>query len=152
MKKFVLLPAIAAFLAPTLAQAEPVRVASAVFVEKVIPSANGRTDRVLQRAVQVRRGDQLVFIVDWQAQKAANFTVTNPLPPTIAYQKSATGSEEVSVDGGHTWGKLEWTRIREPDGQWRVASPEDVTHVRWHVPLPVAARGAGRILYRGIVR
>ena len=34
----------------------------------------------------------------------------------------------------------------------RLATPEDVTHVRWRVPADHAAAGRGQIAYSGIVR
>jgi hypothetical protein len=53
----------------------------------------------------------------------------------------------VSVDGGKTWGKLGKLRIGS-----RLATPEDVTHVRWRISAAHAALGRGDIAYSGIVR
>jgi hypothetical protein len=59
--------------------------------------------------------------------------------------------EEISIDGGRSWGKLGMLMIRDTSGT-RLASPEDVTHVRWRIPASVAARGTGTIAYSAIVR
>lgn len=128
------------------ALAAPVKLANAVFVERHDESERAR---VLEPARTLRRGDKLVYVVSWQtnAARPERFTITNPLPRTVSYQRSASTAEEVSVDGGKRWGKLEALRIGE-----RIATPEDVTHVRWHVPPVVAARGSGRITYSAIVR
>jgi hypothetical protein len=85
-----------------------------------------------------------VTIISWR-QASGSFTVTNPVPRHLAYQGSAVDDEEVSVDGGRTWG-----RIGELSIGARQATAEDVTHVRWHVPA--ARASAGRIAYSGIVR
>jgi hypothetical protein len=90
----------------------------------------------------------VVYVVSWYRMGGSGgFTVTNPLPRTVYYQGSADGEEEVSIDGGKHWGKLDDLRIGT-----RIATPEDVTHVRWHVPANQAARGAGEITYSAIVR
>ncbi|HKX79773.1 MAG TPA: hypothetical protein VJM34_14740 [Novosphingobium sp.] len=130
----------------TLGATPPVATRSAVFVEKQMP---GRT-RWLEPASALSRGDRVVTILSWQRLgngEGDGFTITNPLPRVIAYQKSARSDEQVSVDGGRTWGRLSDLRIGS-----RVASPEDVTHVRWRIPADRAAQGRGQIAYSGIVR
>ena len=151
MRKLYLLAAVPPALVAVAAEASPVQFASTVFVERFVPGPGGRISRVLERADQLKRGDQVVFVVNWRAAASNEFTVTNPMPRSVSFQKSSDGREEVSVDGGRTWGRLEVLRVRDGAG-WRGANPEDVTHVRWHVPTPVAARGEGQILYRGVVR
>lgn len=117
---------------------------SAVYVERAQPG----DVRVLEPASQLSRGDRIVTVVTWQLKSGnGGFSVTNPLPRGIYYQGSASGDEEVSVDGGRSWGKLGQLRLGN-----RVATPEDVTHVRWHVPATQAVAGRGNIAYSGIVR
>lgn len=120
---------------------------SAIYVER----SNGLT-RSLSQADRLSRGDRVVTILTWQKQGGARndnsgFTVVNPLPRQIAYQGSARDDEEVSVDGGHTWGRLGELTVGA-----RLATAEDVTHVRWHVAAKQAAQGQGRIAYSAIVR
>ena len=125
----------------------PVALDSAVFVER----QRGDNIRSLEPASRLSRGDRVVTIVSWRRQGgnggSNGFTLVNPLPRAIAYQASARDSEEVSVDGGRSWGHLGELRIGA-----RLATPEDVTHVRWRVPANHAAAGSGRIAYSGIVR
>ena len=131
--------------APNAAQAQgAVAIDSAVFVERVKPGAV----RLLEPARELKRGDRLVYVVSWQRRAGdGGFTVTNPLPRTVSFQRSAAGDEQVSVDGGKRWGNLEDLRIGT-----RIATPEDVTHLRWRVAPEEAAKGAGRITYSAIVR
>jgi hypothetical protein len=117
---------------------------SAVYVERAQPG-NARS---LEPASRLSRGDRVVTILSWYRMGGdGGFTITNPLPRAIAYQASARDDQEVSVDGGRTWGRLGELRVGN-----RLATPEDVTHMRWRVPATSAARGQGRIAYSGIVR
>ncbi|GAA4767666.1 hypothetical protein [Novosphingobium ginsenosidimutans] len=117
---------------------------SAVFVERITPQSG----RMLEPANDLSRGDRVVYVVRWYKLGGdGGFVVTNPLPRSVYYQGSANGDEEVSIDGGRTWGKLGLIRIGD-----RVATPEDVTHVRWRVDPRTASRGQGRIAYSAIVR
>jgi hypothetical protein len=121
-------------------------------VEKFVTAPGGRTSRVLARADRLNPGDNVIFVVNWTARRGSEFTVTNPLPRAVAFQRSVDGAEEVSVDGGYTWGRMQDLRVRERDGAIRSATPEDVTHLRWRVPGALALRGSGQLTYRGVVR
>ena len=139
--------------APPLAHAAPVTVANSVYVEREVSVGKGKSARVLEPASALRRGARLVYVVSWRALQARGerLTITNPLPRTIAYERSSGGDEDVSVDGGRSWGKLEALRLR--DGSvWRHATPQDVTHIRWQVPPQLALAGSGRLTWSGIVR
>ena len=142
-RSFISLAGAVCLAAPAIA-APLIALDSAIFVEKVAPGKG----RMLQPAAQLNRGDRVVYVVSWYRMGGTGaFTVTNPLPRSVYYQGSADGSEEVSLDHGKTWGRLE--RMRFGD---RMATPEDVTNVRWHVPASEAARGSGEITYSAIVR
>lgn len=134
-----------ALAAPAAAVATPlIALDSAVFVERVQPGKG----RLLQPASSLRRGDRVVYVVSWYKMGGDGaFTVTNPLPRSVYYQGSADGAEDVSIDGGKTWSKLERLRVGN-----RLATPEDVTHVRWRISAVEAARGSGEITYSAIVR
>jgi hypothetical protein len=134
-----------ALAAPAAAIATPlIALDSAVFVERLQPGKG----RLLQPVSSLRRGDRVVYVVSWYKMGGQGaFTVTNPLPRSVYYQGSADGTEEVSIDGGRHWGKLDALRIGA-----RIATPEDVTHVRWHISAGEAARGSGEITYSAIVR
>ena len=142
-RSFIVLAGALCLAAPAIA-APLIALDSAVYVEKVAPGKG----RMLQPAAQLNRGDRLVYVVSWYRMGGTGaFTVTNPLPRSVYYQGSADGSEEVSLDGGRTWGKLDQMRVGG-----RMATPEDVTHIRWHVAASEAARGEGEITYSAIVR
>lgn len=133
--------ALCALAAPALA-ADPVTVDSAVYVERISDDA-----RSLTPAQRLSRGDRVVYVTSWRRAGGGSFLLTYPLPRDVAYQGSANADEEVSADGGRTWGRLGALRIGA-----RTALSEDVTHVRWRVAPAVAAKGKGRIAWSAIVR
>ena len=117
-----------------------VAIASDMFVEHT-----GDANRVLERADQLRRGDRVVTVVSWKRSLPGRaFTVVNPLPRRIQFEGSADGTEQVSADGGRTWGRLGQLRVGS-----RLARADDITHVRWRVMTPAIA---GQIAYSAIVR
>jgi hypothetical protein len=130
---------------PQAALAQPtVATDSAVFVERT----RNENLRSLEPADRLNRGERVVTILSWYRMGGdGGFTITNPLPRAIAYQASARDDQEVSVDGGRSWGRLGDLKVAG-----RIATPEDVTHIRWRIPAVRAARGQGQIAYSGIVR
>jgi hypothetical protein len=138
----VVVAAISAALSGAPALAAPtVATQSAVYVERLQPDATRR----LEPADGLSRGDRVITVVNWTRTVGnGTFVIINPLPRAVAYQSSAWDDQDVSVDGGHTWGRLGTLRIGK-----HVATPEDVTHMRWRIS-PQQRRG--QIAYSGIVR
>lgn len=131
----------------------PVQLDQAVFVERSGMGAARGNVRIIEPARRLFRGDRVVLVLDWEAARAqkGGFTVTSIVPPTLSFQRSSIGAQDVSVDGGRNWGRLGSLHIRAPEGI-RLATPEDVTHLRWRIPADLASKGAGRITYSAIVR
>lgn len=137
--------------APATAQ-QVVSLESSVFVERTGHTGDGRITRRIEPASRLVKGDRVVLVVEWSAARASKpFAVTSPIPGTLTYRRSGREGELVSVDGGKSWGELGELRIREGSAT-RLASPADVTHVRWQVSPREAAQGNGRIAYSAVVR
>ncbi len=157
LRRLSLLTAIpASLLAGTLALAAPglshpaLSLASEVFVERTHEAA-GAMIRELLPAHRLIHGDRVVTLLHWSVGRgmpqSRGFTVTNVLPAPLAYQASARDDDEVSVDGGRNWGHLGALTLGD-----RLATAEDVTHVRWHISPAQARAGSGRIVYSSWVR
>ena len=141
----------AALAAPATAQGT-VALTSAVFVERLGHTGDGRIERLVEPATHFTRGDMVVLIVEWRAQPGGKgFDVSSPIPAALAFEDSSRDGEQVSVDGGRHWGTLGTLYTSDADGI-RLASPEDVTNVRWPISASEAAQGSGRITYSAIVR
>ncbi|HEU0098837.1 MAG TPA: hypothetical protein VFQ67_08680 [Allosphingosinicella sp.] len=147
--------ALLALLAPAAANAaDPVSLTSKVFVERVKPGADGKPVTVREEPGVVTPGDRLAFVLSYRnsgAQPATGFTLTNPIPPSVAFAGTDDSSASVSVDGGKSWGTLASLKVVNADGTSRPAVAADVTHIRWSLGRPIAAGGGGELSFRGVV-
>lgn len=150
-----ILLALLALLAPVAASAaQDVSLTSKVFVERVKPGADGKPVTVREEPGVVTPGDRLVFVLGYRnggAQPATGFTLTNPIPPSVAFTGSDDPSAVVSVDGGKSWGPLASLKVVQPDGTSRPAVAADVTHIRWSFGRPIPAGTGGELSFRGTV-
>ncbi len=125
-----------------------VEISRAVFIERKAPVAPGRMALSLEPATTLKRGDVVVLMLEWNAPgRAEAFVVFSRVPRDLAFRRSGGMSPQVSTDGGKRWGTLGTLRTGS-----RVATPEDVTHLRWHVSDAEAALGRGTLTYSAIVR
>jgi uncharacterized repeat protein (TIGR01451 family) len=145
-----------ALVAPAAAMAaDQVTLDSQILVEREIRNADGTSKTILEPTEVVVPGDRLLFVVSYKnvgAEAAADFVVTNPLPPAVAYTGSEGEEPTVSVDGGSSWGQLANLSITQADGTARAALPGDVTHVRWAFNSTIPAGGTGKLSFRGVVK
>jgi uncharacterized repeat protein (TIGR01451 family) len=144
-----------ALLVPATAfAADNVSLTSKVFVERVKPGVDGKPVTVRDEPGVVTPGDKLVFVLGYRnggAEPATGFTLTDPIPPSIAFVGSDDQSAIVSVDGGKSWGALASLRVVKADGTSRPAVAADVTHIRWSFSRPIAAGSRGELSFRGVV-
>lgn len=145
-----------AALAPVQAfAANQVALDNSVFVERVTTDASGKERVLLEEPKVVVPGDRLVFVLNYRnagAQPADQFVITNPMPSAVRFAGTGNAGEIVSVDGGKTWGTLDTLTMPQADGTRRPAQPADVTHVRWAFQKPIPAGGAGKLMFRGVVK
>lgn len=124
----------------------------AMYVERSIAAGNGHTVQMIEPAETLIPGDRVVLIVEWpNAPAPRGLTVASAVPRALAFQRSSSDDVEVSTDGGRNWGRLGLMQVVDK-GSTRLASPEDVTHLRWRIAPGRAAKGHNRITYSAIVR
>ncbi len=134
------LGALACLVASTAAAESAVDIDRSVYVER-----RGDGVRELEPATTLKKGDKVVLVLEWRAApRGRGFTVESAVPRPLAFQRAGSDAVEVSTDNGRSWGRLGKLRI----GQ-RVASAEDVTHLRMRI---LASAPAGRMTYSAIVR
>ncbi len=143
-----------ALAAPALAA--PVQLTTRIMKEQRSLAADGTAGIRLVPAVKAIPGDRLVYILAYRnngTAPVADLVLDNPLPPSVAYRAPVPGSPvpELSVDGVR-FGPLATLSAHTPQGGVRSAGPDDVRHVRWHVPGPVPAGGQGQVSFRAALK
>lgn len=134
--------------AGAIAAPTAITVEKSVFRETIAQAASGERERLLEPADRLRCGDTVVLMLEWRASgRAENFMVSSRVPRDLAFRRSGAMPAQLSIDGGRNWGELETLRK-----DTRRATPEDVTHLRWHVSEGDAALGRGLLTYSAIVR
>lgn len=139
--------------APAFAEVKPVVLHGEVKLERKV-TENGATRIVLVDPKLVVPGDRLLFVTRYENGGTApvqNFVVTNPLPAAVTLAAGEVAGDQVSVDGGKTWGKIATLTVVSAQGVKRQATVTDVTHIRWTIPT-IAAGASGKVDYHAIVR
>ena len=148
---------VAALIASPVAAQTPSNVSlqTQVMVERTTTDAQGQAHTTLEDPAVVVPGDHLVFVLNYRNNgrtPATDFVVTNPLPSAVAYAGTDDPRADVSIDGGHNWGKLAAIQTRGSDGAMRPARADEVNSIRWVFAQPIPAGEAGRLTFRGVVR
>lgn len=117
----------------------PVDIDRAIYVERTREGV-----RELEPATSLKAGDKVVLVVEWRTKAADHrFTVQSAVPRDLAFQRAGSEAVEVSTDGGRNWGELGSIKAGA-----RLASAEDVTHLR----MRVAGAQRGRMTFSAVVR
>ena len=141
----------AVLLCSTIATAQNTApVAQQLYVERSAQQ-NGKTVREIEPAVMLSKGDRVVVMLEWRAPRDGEaFTLETAIPRELAFLDANNPQLLVSADGGATWGRLGKMRLRDRDGQRRLVSPQDVTHLRWN--FPASSPEKGRVMLSAVVR
>ena len=140
MRIVMLLASLALFGTAAAASSVGPSISRALFVER-----NDGGAVSLEPADHLRTGDKVIIVMQWdQPGRTRGFTLASRVPSTLAYQRSGRENVEVSVDGGRKWGRIGTLKVGS-----RLASPEDVTDLRWRIP---SHGGSGMLTYSAVVR
>lgn len=154
-----LLLATAAF---TAAAPESGLVLTVKVAREVTVLREGKPEVTLVPVEKVRRGDLLVYTIEYRNADQAELRdalITDPVPNGTAYvlESAAGKNTEItfSVDGGHLFQKppVKYT-VRKPDGtsEERTAPAEMYTHLRWKLTRPLAAGAGGQVSFKARVK
>jgi uncharacterized repeat protein (TIGR01451 family) len=131
-------------------------------VEKIVPGTGGDKGDARTKLVpaeDLNPGDELVITVTFlnTTQHALDgVRITQPIPPNMRYvERSGVGPGSqvlYSVDGGTTYGQPNELGVVTPEGNRRVATSADYTHVRWLIKAPLAAGARAFVRFRATVR
>lgn len=125
--------------------------------ETVVRAPDGTETRIRETAERASPGERLVYTVSFTndgAEPASNLVMTQPVPEEVRFIEGSAdqaGMEvRVSVDGGESFvPRGAATVVRE--GEVVRAEADDITHIRWQIPGPVAVGETGRVTYKAVL-
>lgn len=127
--------------------------------EVVVQMPDGTESLTRAPAELVVPGERVVYTLSFtndDAAPASDLVLTMPVPSEIKYMDgtaSKSGAKTVySADGGQTFAARDVLRTTGADGNARVATADDITHIRWTVAGPVAVGETGSLSYKGILK
>ena len=141
--------------APALAvAAPPIAITTESFAETKVAVPGSEPKVVLQKIKSTAPGTRVVFINTARnslKQPAQGVVIDNKIDPNLAFDNSTDSAATLSVDGGKTYGPLATAKVRGANGQSRPALPQEVTNIRWTIPV-IPAGGERRVSYVAVVK
>lgn len=127
---------------------------------EVIVQLPDGTEQVTREAADlVTPGERVVYSINFlndDAAPATDLVLTLPVPAEIKFMEGTASEDQAipvySADGGKSFSSREQLRVRNSDGTLVAASSDDITHVRWSVPGPVAVGESGNLSFKGVLR
>jgi uncharacterized repeat protein (TIGR01451 family) len=130
-------------------------------VEKEVVTAAANGEETVKRipADKVTPGETVVYSIRYKndgAAPAADIVLVMPVPKEVAYVEGSVDGEETasvsfSADGGDTYVARGRLTIVE-GGEARPARGDEITHIKWTLTAPVAAKAEGEVSYKAVLR
>lgn len=127
--------------------------------EVVTVAANGEQTVKRVAADKVTPGETVVYSIRYRNDDkapAADIVLVMPVPSEVAYvEGSIAGGDgagvSFSADGGATYVARGRLTIVE-GGEARPARGDEITHIKWTLTTPVAAKAEGEVSYKAVLR
>jgi len=124
--------------------------------EVIVRHADGTQTIKLEQADMVTPGDKVVYSLNYfndETEVAENIVLVMPIPTEVQYLDGSAELDSVkttySVDAGQTYADRAKLRVTLADGSSRVASADDITHIRWAVTTSIAPETGGKLSFSG---
>jgi len=137
-------------------QASALTAKQTVEKEITVTLEDGTTETQRVSADTVVPGEKVVYTIDFvndSDQPATDLILAMPVPSDVRFlDGSADRSDAVvrySTDGGTEFAAREALQLPAVGGGMRDATPEDITHIQWTIPGPVAVGAADKVAFTG---
>jgi uncharacterized repeat protein (TIGR01451 family) len=149
----------AGLLAASAYAASPMSVTTVIEKEVVVRDAKGvvKVNRI--PAATVVPGDTVVYTYNLKNGGKApseNIIIVAPIPAQMKYvDKSASAQATVvtfSVDAGKSFGEAAKLEVMDKDGKKRPAGPDDYTHIRWVITVPLDGGQTRAVAFRAVLQ
>lgn len=129
-----------------------------VEVAQVIVDENGEEVKTFAEATEIAPGDELRYRLSYDNQlsnAAVDVNLVMPVPAEIDFIEGSAVSNGTkvaySVDNGASFADRGSLRVLI-DGEERIATSEDITHVRWTFTEAIEAGETGEVSFRGVLQ
>jgi uncharacterized repeat protein (TIGR01451 family) len=146
------------FLAASAYAASPMTVTTVIEKEVVVRDAKGGVKVNRIPAATVVPGDTVVYTYNLKNGGKApseNIVIVAPIPAQMKYvDKSASAQAAVvtfSVDAGKSFGDAAKLEVADKDGKKRAAGPDDYTHIRWVITVPLDGGQTRAVAFRAVL-
>lgn len=147
-----------AFSTAVLAEIKLVQTAEVESVEK---NAEGKETTKLTTANKVLPGDTIVYTItatNTGKEPANAIVINNAISEHNMYLPGSAGSVAIgknttitfSADGGKTFADAEKVTLTE-NGETRLASPEEYTHIRWQLNFELAPEKSTKVFFKALL-
>ena len=123
--------------------------------ETVVVNENGEKEIKREEASKVIPGEHVIYTIQYQNigdAAASAVVINNPVPENMHYVPGTAegdGTDIVfSIDGGQSFDKPENLTVMDEDGNPRLATAKDYTHIRWSIADEIEAGKMGEVSYR----
>lgn len=129
-----------------------------VEVAQIVADEDGNELRAFTEATEIAPGDELRYRLSYDNQgenAAVDVNLVMPVPAEIDFIEGSavTNGTKVaySVDNGTSFADRGSLRVLI-DGEERIATSEDITHVRWTFTEAIEAGETGEVSFRGVLQ
>ena len=140
------------------AAADGLKAEQVVEVATVTLDENGEEVRAYSAASEVAPGDEVRYSLVYENAgdaPAEAVSLVMPVPSEVTYiELSAGGTPSAitySADGGTTFAARDSLILGQGEAA-RIASAEEITHIKWAFAEPIPAAAAGAIEFRAVLK
>ena len=142
----------------TPAFANGLKAEQVVEVATVLVGETGNEVRTYALAEEVAPGDEVRYSLAYANEGAVSVEAVSlvmPVPAEVTYIETSAGGTPstitYSVDGGTNFAARDSLVVTGEDGA-RLASADEITHIKWAFTEPIPAAATGRISFRAVLK
>jgi len=127
--------------------------------EITVQQADGSTITQRVPADLVTPGEMIVYTVRFtndDANPASDLVLAMPVPVDVRYIEGSADRDGAvvlfSTDGGSTFAARNTLTMPAVGGGTRAASVDDITHIQWKIPGPIAVGASDEIAFKARLR
>jgi uncharacterized repeat protein (TIGR01451 family) len=142
---------------PDASQKIQLKATAQVEVESVDEA--GRRIKKRVPAEKVVPGTEIIYAIAYHNpadQNADQVVITNPIPEQMRYRNQSAFGEKArvtfSVDNGANYDLPQNLYITDATGKRIPAQPDDYTHIRWKLQVPIPPGASGQVGFRAILQ